>query len=103
MDSRQKFLEGKYNLILVADGIGPSTYGLEFITNLSIEERRCLGASLGKEEMLRVGADHEVFCKESSELRAKAQNYSSIFNKTMINLMMEKNFHKCDGSNPKTH
>jgi len=97
IDASNEFEDGSYHLIKVADGIGPSTPGLEMLESMNTNEVRCLGVELqnGKEVMLWVGADHE-FCKERAELSEKATSYASSFNRVMLEKMILNKLNECE-------
>lgn len=98
LDSMQAFSEGDYHLWRVADGIGPSTLGLDSVTSeLTDAELTCLATELNRyeEKMLNVGTD-VGFCKQQIELSKKANQYAHVFNATMLERMVSKGLHQCD-------
>jgi len=99
-DALNEFSVGNFHLIRVADGIGPSSPGLDMLETLSTNDVLCLRKSLQteKEVILWVGADYE-FCKERNRLSEKATSYAGSFNKSMLTLMIKKGLHNCETSN----
>jgi len=95
--ARKFFSEGKIYFVRIGDGIGPSTPGLDELTQDEFQYFEiCVfqNTEFSKSEIIMVGADHE-FCDQRKDVRKKAYDYAKKFNIEMYEKILSIEHDEC--------